>query len=261
MRFPLIPMLLSVCLANAATNSYADMSDPLLRATQTQPETEGIFVGQLESSGEIHTILLTTGEFYTIYWDLNQTGSAASRGAFSIGSITSANDHTIHGEGNTYGTDGVAVQTFSLAGTYQAKQSLSGTIARSNKTPLQFRAQYKSDYNNTAGYASATGNFDGVVLYGNVPTAIPAAQRSAIALSVDAAGRITGSNDACSFTGMLSPRQRGNVYDMNLSFADTSDCLLRNQVATGISVSYDGTSRIFLKTPSNQAMFLMLIKS
>lgn len=253
-------MLLSACLASAVTNSHAGISAPLLTATRTQPETEGIFVGELESTGEIDTILLATGEFYAIYWDLNKPGSAASQGAFSIGSITSVNGHTISGTGDTYGIDGVAVQTFSLTGAYQAKQSLSGTIERKNNTPLQFNAQYKSAYDNPATYANATGNFSGVVMYGNVPNAVPAKQRSSISLSVDAAGRITGSNDSCSFSGTLTPRQRGNVYDVSLSFADTNDCLLRNQVATGISVTYDRISRMILKTPLNKAMFLMLTK-
>jgi hypothetical protein len=77
--------------------------------------------------------------------------------------------------------------------------------------------------------------------------------------SIDAAGAISGANDGCSFSGNISPDASGkNFYRVSLTFADSPDCALPGQTASGIGL-YDASTdsgRIMVTSSNDNAAFV-----
>lgn len=102
--------------------------------------------------------------------------------------------------------------------------SFNGSITRDEgpvttllPSPAEFTTLYRTAYNNNLTLAHLTGTYQGSVTTGT-------GKRSAT-LTVDAAGAITGNdNRGCSVTGTATPRSRGNVFDLALTWGTEGGC-------------------------------------
>jgi hypothetical protein len=92
-----------------------------------------------------------------------------------------------------------------------------GPVTTQLPSPADFTTLYRTAYNNNLTLAHLTGTYQGSVTTGT-------GKRSAT-LAVDAAGAITGNdNRGCSITGTATPRSRGNVFDLALTWGTEGGC-------------------------------------
>jgi hypothetical protein len=209
--------------------------------SSTPGQAQGVYVGTTSNGLTFNAIVLPDDIFYAIYG--NTSGNVFSVCGMATGQGTSNNGKYTATENDfAYCSGSSNVYSGTVSATYSAGSTLNGSMTENNNS-LTFTgtAPTGSLYNYSAAalISAISGSWSGSLTDGESAT-----------VSIDSLGNATGiSSGGCSFTGTITPDgSNKNFFNVSLTFG-ASPCLMPNQTATGIAVSYllsDGVTNQFL---------------
>jgi hypothetical protein len=191
---------------------------------------EGIWRGSVDSGEAAVAVVLEGGEAYLYWGPPGGSGGHVVRGTLSMdgGAMSAdATDYPIAAAGETNDrTTAVRLTGSYLPGGAFAAELTGNRFARSLSAAFEAGGRSRADLAEVAGsYGGISGHVNG---------------RRSVTFSVDAAGVLTGSNNApCGFRGQLAPRPTVRAFDLTLEPVSGSCIFPRT---SGIAY-YDAPSR------------------
>jgi hypothetical protein len=223
----------SILLAGAAAGCGGSGSDGGNDAP-TATTAEGLWNGTTNSGRTTVGLVLDDGEYWVIYTLVGNNaviaGAVQGDGESRNGSFTSSN-------GRDFNFEGVGVNDLTVDASYVMKQSFSGSLKyKTSGTQFTFAGTYDAAYELTPSLSSVAGSYTGSALTsGGVEFATT---------TISSSGSITGSSaSGCSFSGSISPRAHGNVYNLTITFAG-GVCANGSSTVTGVGYFDAGTKQI-----------------
>lgn len=223
-------LLLSGCGSDSSSTASGASTPPI---TTTPAEgAEGTWRGNINTpvanSRLMEAFILGDGEFWMAYSTANDptqtdalinaagilhgTASPKADGSFSIGNAR----HISLEDGNR--------NSVGIAGNYVTGSSLTGTLTQSPALPgsslpatAEFASLYRTAYNNNLTLAHLAGPYTGSLTtnFG----------KNSSTITFDSVGVITGSdNSGCTFQGQAATRDRGNVFDIDITVGSEAGC-------------------------------------
>ena len=200
---------------------------------------EGLWVGTINTNQTLTAAVLDDGAyyfFYSVVANPNQiAGVIQGTGTSNNGSFTSSNT-------KDFGI-GVAVRNATISADYAARQFLNGTIPYSGAGTATFTSSYNPAYDTTPTVASLAGVYNGQLgSSGGAQTAN---------MLVQADGTFTGNEpNGCTFTGTVTARTRGNIFDQSITFSGTA-CSFAGSTLLGIMYFDIPTRRLYTAAPNS----------
>jgi hypothetical protein len=198
-----------------------------LRAATEQPPlstAEGIWRG-LAAGSLTTTIILDDGDFYIFQAvpgspntieGFTQGNSTSASGVFSAFNVKSFN--FVEGEVITTGT---------LSASYQPHKWFLGSEKDDTGQTIWFGAHFDSMYDVVPSLSELAGAYTGQARFGP-PFAV-----QALSATLNASGGVGGTIGGCAFSGTITPRPRGNLYNIAVTFG--SGCAFPGQTFSGIA--------------------------
>ncbi len=207
--------------------------EPLEETDQSSGSVEGLWTGSASTQRTLTTAVpdgSTYYVFYTVVGNPNQiAGVIQGAGTAENGTFSSAN-------AKDFGI-GSGVLEATLAATFGAKQSFNGSITYSTGGVFSFTHTYNSAYDTAPPLSSLAGVYQGQAgRSGGSETAT---------VTVSSDGTYSGSQqDGCTFTGRITPRARGNVFDAVIAFGG-APCFFGADTLQGIWYLDIPTQRLY----------------
>lgn len=183
----------------------------------------GYYEGTNSVGDDLAGLVLADGNFWFVQADgSNIVGVAQGKLSLAGASISSSNVKDY-----SFADDDVYSAT--LSGTAVAGTSLSGTVTYGPGESGTVTLTYEDDTVPAAN--SAAGTWGGVALgtFGD---------SADLALTINATGAITGTDDECAFTGQLSPVKGG--YTLRVTYANSDDCYWKGATQNGVALLVGG---------------------
>ena len=232
--------LLGIALGLSASGCGGDQTSDQNPTLPSASTAEGLWAGTTNSNRTLTTAVLDDGTYYFFYSfavNPNQiAGVIQGTGISNNGSFTSPNT-------KDFGIGG-AVQEATISADYASRQFLNGSIAYSAAGTVTFTSSYNTAYDTAPTVASLAGRYTGQAgSSGGVQTAT---------VTAAADGTFTGiEQSTCMFTGKITARTRGNVFDQNMIFGGPP-CFFAGSTFQGI-VHFDIPARRLLAAAPNNA--------
>lgn len=204
---------------------------------------EGLYSGSTNSNRSIAAVVLDDDTHYFFYSaPANPTliaGVVQGNGTSNNGSFTSAN-------ARDFNIEGLGVLSATIAASYAARQSLSGSITYPGASDTTFTSTFDPAYDTTPSLASLAGTYTGQAgSAGGVQSATVTVASNGLFTGVEASG--------CTFTGTATPRVRGNIFDQSITFGG-APCLFAGSTLVGIAYFDVPNRRLYAVAPtSNRA--------
>lgn len=186
---------------------------------------EGLWVGTTSNGRTIAGFVLGDDTYWVLYSLIGNSaviaGAVQGNGTSQGGSFTSSN-------GKDFNLEGLGVNDVTVSASYMMKQSFNGTIRyTATGDQVTFTSSYDSDYDLTPSLAALAGTYSG--------SAATTGGTESATVTISAAGAISGNSaGGCNFSGSASPRTRGNVYDVSVTFAGGT-CANGTNTVTGVA--------------------------
>jgi hypothetical protein len=237
----------SACGGNGDTSTPPSVPTPLASA-------EGHWVGTTTTTTTnriVRGVVLDDGAYWFLYSaDRNPLfieGVVQGNGNFQNGVLTSSNAKNFNVERPV-----TPVLDATINGSYTTKQSLNGIFFDQSNVQDTFTTTYDSDYELPPDMNAIAGAYTG-----------PVALNEIVDVTVSAAGEISGTSrttPTCTFTGSVSPRAHGNVFDVTIIFGGQTTCSNGSDTVRGIGFFDAGTKKLysaaFNGTKTNGFVFL-----
>ena len=183
--------------------------------------------------------MLDDGTYYVLYSPVGSptaiAGVVQGTGTSNVGLFSSSN-------ARDFNLEGLGVLSASVSASYVAKQSLNGTVSYSPSGTTSFSSTYNANYESVPSLATLAGTFAGQV------ASSAGAENATVTIS--SAGAISGSGaSGCGVSGSASPRARGNVFNISLTFGG-APCLFANQTLAGIAYFDSAAKRLYAAAPN-----------
>jgi len=193
-------------------------------ATPPASTAEGLWNGTISSGRTADALVLDDGTYWVIY---SLVGNSSVIGGAAQGNGTSNNGTFTSNNGIDFNLEGFGINAFTLSSSYTAKSTLSGTITYPSSTAYTFKATYDTDYDLMPSLATIAGTYAGTA-------ATLGGVESATATITDS-GTMSGRGaSGCTYTGTASPRPKGNVYNISVTF-DGGICSNGTATVTGVA--------------------------
>jgi hypothetical protein len=173
---------------------------------------EGHWQTSQSSSGTtLDGLILDDGTFWFVYSTVGNgfsvpAGFFQSNSQYGVGVFSTWNSLDVNFEGTGISINGVLV-----AGEYIPKMKLSGSLNFRRQVAESFSATYERDYDLTPSLAIIAGTYSGTT------QTLGGAEFATVVITDT--GAIFGlSASGCTFTGTASPRPKGNVYNISVTF-------------------------------------------
>jgi hypothetical protein len=201
---------------------------------------EGLWAGTTNTNQTLTTAVLDDGTYYFFYSSAvnpNQiAGVIQGTGTSNNGSFTSPNT-------KDFGI-GVAVQDATISADYASRQFLNGSIAYSGAGPVTFTSAYNTAYDTAPTVASLAGVYNGQAgSSGGVQAATVTASDHGTFTGIETISK-------CTFTGTVTARTRGNVFDQRITF-DGTNCFFAGSTFQGIVYFDIPTQRLYAASPNS----------
>lgn len=209
--------------------------------TSTPSPAEGLWQGTTSTNRSVSGFVLDDGTYWFLY---SVAGSPSIIAGAAQGNASASNGSFSSSNGKDFNLEGSGISDFTMAGTYTARTSLNGTMTYSPSGTVTFTNTYNPDYDLTPSLAAMAGNYAGAAATsaGVEPTAV----------AISGSGVITGSGQSgCLFTGIATPRARGNVYNISVTFGG-GVCTLGTSTVSGIA-HFDAATKILRSAALNSA--------
>lgn len=202
---------------------------------------EGLWQGSTNTNRAIAGVVLDDGTYWFIYSSAGNSvviaGVVQGNGASNNGGFSSSN-------GKDFNLEGLGVNNFTLAGTYTQKSGLVGTLTYSPSSTTTFTNSYDTDYDLTPSLAAIAGNYSG--------SAATSGGTESATVIITSSGAITGRGaSGCNYTGSASPRTKGNVYNISVTFSG-GVCANGTSTVTGIAY-FDAPTKQLTSAALNSA--------
>ena len=193
----------------------------------TVGQAQGVYSGNSSAGSYFESIVLPSDMVYALYGTLSNNTFLVS------GMITgqgTSNNGTYSAQVKDFFLTSAGVSG-SLSGTYVAGSSFNGTLTESGSGAVSFTGAPLSsasyNYNMAAQVSTIVGSWNGDLLDGTSAT-----------VTVNSDGSFAGTNLGCLFSGtVVADSSEKNFFDVTIRFGG-SPCVLANQSASGIGVSY-----------------------
>ena len=190
---------------------------------------QGVYAGTLtgSTSPQFQMLVLESGGIYSLY-------GTTSGGIFLVSGFVqglSTSSAGVFNASNAKDFGSSLARNSPIAGTYTASNVLNASATYTGLGAVTIAGapivNPLYNYNTAPALTDIQGAWSMTDLAGNP-----------VSLAVQSSGAFTGSSGGCGFSGNLTPRATGkNVFNFTVSFG-ASPCVLANQSATGIGLSY-----------------------
>jgi hypothetical protein len=195
---------------------------------------EGLWNGTSSNGRTIAGLVLDDGTYWFLYSVVGNPSVIA--GAFQ-GNSSSQNGSFTSSNGKDFNLEGLGILDATVNGSYVMKQSLSGTIAFLLGGQTTFNSTYNADYDLIPNVNLVVGTYTG--------STATTGGTEIVTVTLSSPNSITGSSaSGCNFTGSFSPRTRGNVYDVSVTFAG-GVCSNGTSTVTGVAFFDAATKRLY----------------
>jgi hypothetical protein len=197
-------------------------------SSSSVPETsaDGLWIGTMDSGSDlilvdeaITALVLDDGTYWVWYANFYYEGLIRGTGTSQSGSFTSSS-------GRKWSTKSGGHIPYTLSASYIEKESLSGTFRDPfYGTQQMFTASYDPAYELTPSLDAIAGTYSGTaaISLGEYYAATDYLyRRDAQTFTISESGAISATTDGCAFTGSVTPRASGNVYNVAVSIQGTS---------------------------------------
>lgn len=187
-------------------------------STTVVAAAEGQYNGTTDTNRTFSTIVLDDGTFYAIYTAAGfpnvPAGFIEGQGASNNGSFTATNARDYNFEANK-------LTISNLSASYRAKESIAGSVTpASGGASVTFSGTYDSVYEQAPLLATLAGTYTSIL---------------GTAVTIGSDGAVSGADGDCMFSGTVSPRSKGNVYNTSISYGANCD-VVSGQTLTGVAV-------------------------
>lgn len=196
---------------------------------------EGMWTGTTSTNRTVNGFVLDDGTYWVLYSATNDSNIIAGG---VQGSSTSTNGNFTSSNARDFNQEGLGILPATISGSYFAKQSLNGLIDYPTLNQnVTFTSTYNSSYDTTPSLANLAGTYSGSgTVNGGTETAT---------LTITAGGSITGSGvSGCQFSGTATPRSKGNVYNISITFGG-GVCSNGTNTVTGIGYIDSTLTRVW----------------
>lgn len=198
---------------------------------------EGLWIGKSSDGRSATLIVLSDGTFWDFY---SAMGNSAVIAGAQEGNFTFGNGMLSSSNGIDANLESFVVTDFTASGKYVAKSTLTvtgtGTGTVSGGVTVTFNGIYDTDYDLPPSLAAVAGTYSGTtVTLGGYDYGV---------VTISSTGSFIGTSAAgCSFTGTVSPRTDGNVYDVSATF-EGGNCSNGTNIVTGIAYFDASTNKV-----------------
>lgn len=169
----------------------------------------GLYEGTGGSNRATEFLILDDGRYYLVYGLTNASAAPAGGVVVGTGSPSGAAFASV----NAHDFDLISrtLSTGSLNASVMAKMSASIALVHANSTTASYGGAFNGASDSDASASALAGTYGGELAgLGGTDASV---------LSIDALGIAGGTTaGSCSYAGTLLPRNRGNVYDLTLTF-------------------------------------------
>jgi hypothetical protein len=228
-----ISSLLGICIMSMliACSSGGSDSNSTPAPPQTATSAEGLWKGTTATGRTVGGLVLDDGSYWVLYTVIGNPTVAAGlvqgNSTSQLGSFTSSNT-------KDFNLEGAGIQDATIAGNYVQKNSLNGTITYANGTTGSFTSTYDADYELAPNMTLIAGTYTG-----------PIADGQTVTVTASSAGTLAGhSTDGCTFTGSFTPRAKGNVFNVTVTFGGGA-CSNGTDTVNGVAFFDAATQRLY----------------
>lgn len=223
------------CAFVAGCGGGGDSATPPVAASSA----EGLYVGTTTTGRTVTGLVLDDGTYYMLYSPVGAptaiAGVVQGTGTSTAGTFSSSN-------ARDFNLEGLGVLSATVSASYVAKQSLNGTVSYSPSSTTSFSGTYSANYEAVPSLTTLAGTFAGQV-------ASSAGVENA-SVTISSAGAISGSGaSGCAVSGSATPRARGNVFNISLTFGG-APCLFANETLAGIAYFDSAAKRLYAAAPN-----------
>lgn len=224
-----LALSVSACGSGGSDNN-SNGSNPPTPATSA----EGLWNGTSGNGRTTAGVVLDDGTYWFLYSVVGDPLVVA--GAFQ-GNSSSQNGAFTSSNAKDFNLEGLGILDATVTGSYVMKQSLSGAIAILLGGQTTFNTTYNADYDLIPDVSLVVGTYTG--------STATAGGTEIVTVTLSSPSSVTGSSTSgCSFTGSFSPRTRGNVYDVSVTFAG-GVCSNGASTVTGVAFFDAATKRLY----------------
>ncbi|OVZ64787.1 hypothetical protein CDO44_00845 [Pigmentiphaga sp. NML080357] len=214
-------MIAGAALALLAACGGGDGSDSTPDASAA-----GFWNGSAGSDTLLAMLVAENGEVWGFYTDAGSDRAPQDYGL--IHGTSSVRGTTLTAKGRDYRSNGQVAEG-SLTAEVAEKKRLKGKIASGGE--IGFAADYDSSYEQPAKLDDLKGD----------PWLLADNSGGSSVISVAADGSVTGSaaglqGGTCALTGSVAPQPGRHYFNITIKFADSPECLLRNQAIQGVAI-------------------------
>jgi hypothetical protein len=225
----ILGLLLVVSLS--ACSGGGDMSAP---APTTPPSTlaEGLWFGATNTnpSRTVTGVVLDDGVYWFLY---SVAGDSSIIAGVVQGDSNSQNGVLTSSNATDFSVERTpSILNPTVDGNYTTKQNLNGTISYPTPPQNTFLTDYDNSYESAPNINTIVGNYTG-----------PVALTEIVDVTVSAGGNISGASRTvpqCTFSGFFTPRTRGNVFDVTITFDGQPTCSNGNSTVNGVGFLHAG---------------------
>jgi hypothetical protein len=249
MRKTAISSLLALA---ACGGGGGDGGSPPPPAPPSQVTPEGVWLGSTNTGRSITGLVLDTGAYYFPYF---AAGNSTAIAGFVQGTATASGTTFTSSDTRDFNLEGLGVLSGSIQGNFALRQSLSGTTNYGAQGTTTFSTSFSTDYDKVPALTTIAGTYTGQYALTSVAPIVEFAT-----VTVTTGGTVTGSGlGGCSFSGTVSPRAKGNAYNVTLTFG-ASPCANAGQSFSGIGYYDDAPKRLgFLAPNSSRTLGVLFV--
>jgi hypothetical protein len=180
---------------------------------------EGLWIGNTSTLRKLTGLVLADGTYWIFY--TGGPGSFSTTGGFIQGTGISRAGGFSSSNGQDFNFAGLGTNNVTLSASFQARESFNGLVSYPTQG-VSFTSTYRDTYEQSPSLDTIAGTYDS-------------------GFTISSSGALRGSfSGGCRFEGNVSPRKKGNVYDLTLTHA----CASGTTIATGIGY-YNPDTKIF----------------
>ena len=210
----------------------------------TASSAEGRWTGTTSTGRAVAGLVLEDGSYWLFYTATDNpnilAGLVQGSGTSHSGSFGSSNTRD-------FSLEGAGIHAATMRGSYVPNKSFGGTITYFIGEIESFTSTYDKDSESAPNLNRVTGTYVGL-----------RADHHMVTVMVDAAGTLSGhSTDGCTVAGILSPRPKGNAFQISMTFGG---CTCRNGIETLTGVAfYDAVTNRLYSAALNNARIISFL--
>ena len=203
---------------------------------------EGLWTGTTNNGRTVAGVVLDDATYWVLYSGINDPSRVAG---LIHGNSTSSNGNFSSSDARDFNLEGLGINNGSVSGNYAEKASLDGTVTYPGlNDSVIFNTDYDPDYDRAPNLGALAGTY--------TLLAATVAGYDNVTLTISSGGQFSGAGiSGCTFTGTVSPRSNGNVYDHSVKF-DGAPCSNGTRTITGV-LFYDAANNVLYTAGLNSS--------